>query len=154
MRLTMLSIAATLAATAMVGCGSAKPRTDYRQLDLVDVSGRVTLDGQPLAAAEVAAEAPNGSFSRGITDEHGRYRLWFDTRQPGVTKGPKVVRILATPRAGDEADPESPPAQRDALPACYNTVSTLRIDVAHDSSSVDFHLHSADPADPTPAKRP
>jgi hypothetical protein len=137
-----------------MGCGSHKPRTDYRQLDLVNVSGRVTLDGRPLAAAEIAAEAPNGSFSRGITDEHGRYRLWFDTRRTGVTKGPKVVRILATPRADDEADPGDPPAQRDALPACYNTASTLRIDVTHDSSSVDFNLHSVHTAEGSPAKGP
>jgi hypothetical protein len=151
-RLATTSLVVLACVVAAIGCGPGRPTTDYQPLDLVNISGQVTLDGTPVVAAEVIAAAPNGSFSRGITDERGRYRLWFDSRRPGVTKGPKVVRIRGTPVADGETDPDTQPAGSDALPARYNAASVLRIEVSRELSDVDFNLHSVDPADGSPAE--
>ena len=70
------------AAAALVlgslGCGDAKNKGP--QLDLAPVAGTVTLDGQPLADADVAfylegAATPGYYGSGGKTDAQGRYAL-------------------------------------------------------------------------------
>lgn len=82
----------------LVGCGSG---TD---VDLVSVSGRVTLDGEPVVGIPVlfTPQATTGSdrlltgaMSYGVTDESGRYKLRQVTvgRRPGVPAGQCKVRI-------------------------------------------------------------
>ncbi|MCA9155807.1 MAG: carboxypeptidase regulatory-like domain-containing protein, partial [Planctomycetales bacterium] len=51
------------------GCGSAG--ADYSKVDLIQVSGTVTLDGQPLPKAVVTFETPDGQFSYAMTDSSG-----------------------------------------------------------------------------------
>jgi hypothetical protein len=153
---TLLRAAAivVLALAATGGCGPAKPRPNYGTLELVEGSGRITLDGRPLAGAEVRALGEDDSFSTGQTDSAGRYRLWFDSLRPGVTRGPKLVQIYGAPIAegdgpGVEGDTS---AAVDPLPARYNKESTLRIDVQGPSTTLDFDLRSAG-ADAGPARR-
>ena len=55
------------------GCGTVV-RTDYAQVDLVQVWGSVTLDGQPLVDGIVEFVAPDQSYSFGRTDLRGRYQ--------------------------------------------------------------------------------
>jgi hypothetical protein len=127
------------------GCGPAKPRPNYGKLDLVEGSGRITLDGRSLAGAEVRAIGEDGSFSAGQTDSAGRYRLWFDSLKPGVTRGPKLVRIFGAPSAeGDGArDEDDTHSAANPLPPIYNTESMLRIDIQGPSTTLDFNLRSA-----------
>ena len=54
----------------LAGC-SHPLATDYSKLGLVDVSGRVTLDGDPLAGATVLFEADDQTYSYGRTDASG-----------------------------------------------------------------------------------
>jgi hypothetical protein len=68
-----------------VGCGDAKNKGPL--FDLAPVAGTVTLDGQPLADADVAfylegAAVPGYFGSGGKTDAQGRYEL-----QTGAAKG-------------------------------------------------------------------
>src|SRR5262245_4568186 len=86
---------------ALGGCDEAP---DYDSLELVEVSGKVTLDGQPLAGAAVRFEGPPGRFSSGTTDTQGMFRLMYDSNQAGCMPGEKTVRItkLEVAEGGEE----------------------------------------------------
>ena len=85
-----------LSLVSLCGCGSGT-KARYDTVELVTASGRVTLDGEPLAQAVVSFEDPtNGSFSFGLTDPSGYYKLQLDSVKAGVTVGKKAVRISTT----------------------------------------------------------
>lgn len=137
---TRFGVAAAIASLAFGGgCWSTAPRMDYAKAGLVRVEGVVRLGGEPLSGAIVLFENPeNGTFSYARTDPTGRYSLMFDSVQPGVTKGRKVVRIKTSGSLGED-DPgvRSGP---ELVPSRYNTASTLTADVTGNSSSTDFDL--------------
>lgn len=89
-RLSAFTLAAAIVATA--GCDGTR-KTDYSKLDLLEVTGKVTLDGEPKAGLEVVFEAQDKTFSVGKTREDGRYRLSFNSDKFGCKPGPKVVKI-------------------------------------------------------------
>lgn len=132
----------------LTGCNFG-PRADYHTLDLVDISGTVTLDGEPLEGALVTFEEPDQTFSYGRTDASGRYRLMLNSEKSGITPGEKRVRISTTASAGegegDEEDPDAPEAaaaEGERVPARYNRDSELRVTVTESDSHVDFDLTS------------
>jgi hypothetical protein len=122
-----------------LGCGSGSPRMDYSKAGLVDVSGTVRLDGEPLGAAIVIFESADGSFSFARTNATGRYRLMFDSQMAGVTKGAKTVRIRTLGSLGED-DPDAKRGVTELIPVCYNTESTLRVEITSGSSATDFDL--------------
>ncbi len=107
------------------GCGEERPYTT------VEVSGRVTLDGEPLAGAHLTFQ-PNTKVSRGpgsfgLTDEEGRYRLETTAGDTGAVVGRHRVSITAK---------DGPP-----LPRRYNHDSELSVDiVAKGPQTADFPL--------------
>jgi hypothetical protein len=147
-----------LALAMMAGC-SGTPQMDYSQVSLVSAHGVVTLDGQPLPAAVVIFESADGQFSYAMTSSHGEYELQFDSHQPGVTPGPKTVRISTTRKLlglnasegaeageaneenkGQTLGPSSPAAER--VPAKYNGQSELTVEVTPDRTEYNFDLVS------------
>jgi len=145
-----------ISAILLAGC-SATNSIDYGKVSLVDVSGTVTLDGQPLAAAVITFEDPStGNFSFARTDASGQDTLQFDSEKDGVTPGRKVVRLSTTRSIlglrGEEGEEtgESPsegsakPAERkqELVPDCYNTTSKLNVEITTESGTVDFDLKS------------
>jgi hypothetical protein len=81
-----------LAATALCGCGR----------NLSQVSGVVTLDGQPLRGGDdvratvcFQPSSGSGTVAMGLLDEHGRYRLSSGS-QEGVVPGEYVVTFSAS----------------------------------------------------------
>lgn len=113
---------------------------DYSKAGLVNVGGTVRLGGAPLANAIVIFENPaDGTYSFARTDGTGRYVLRFDSVQPGVTKGRKVVRIKTSGALGED-DPDAGPPGQERVPACYNAESKLSVEVTADSTSTDFDL--------------
>lgn len=142
----------------LAGC-STKPQVDYSKADLVEVTGKVTLDGQPLAFAVVSFDSPDDQFSYAMTDEGGAYQLQFDSEQTGCTKGPKVVQIstnrkilglnVADDGAGEEGEGSEEGANEggrssgpEQVPACYNKESKLKVTVTDSDTSFDFDLNS------------
>lgn len=135
------------------GC-STVPATDYGKLGLVEVSGTITLDGQPLADAVVTFEDPtSGQFSFGKTNSSGVYELQLDSEMWGVVPGPKLVRISTTRKilglnsdeeGGSEEGEEGPAAPRvvEAVPEKYNTKSELQVTVSESETTFDFDLKS------------
>jgi len=117
------------------GCG------DANKLGRLGISGRVTLDGQPLDAGtiEFSPKDPLG-VSTGGTIVDGAYRI---AAAAGVPAGKYVVRITS-PRDNVAADqpeellppgpqqrqgPRQPPPATERVPAEYNTKSKQIVEV-------------------------
>ncbi|MBI1312314.1 carboxypeptidase regulatory-like domain-containing protein [bacterium] len=140
----MLRAAMLFLILLLTGCGGQKP--DYGSLNLVDVSGTVTLDGEPLAGAAVLFESKDQSFSYAETDSSGHYLLQFNSEISGVMPGPKTVRIRSTGLAFEDGSEE--PSESDEgdgperVPARYNSASELTVTVSESERRFDFELTS------------
>jgi hypothetical protein len=113
----------------VAGCGEGGP-------EIAPVNGRVTLDGRPLASADVAFQPDESQrASAGRTDADGRYQLMFKRGQPGALVGEHTVRISVS----REIVKNPPP-----IPARYDTQSELRREVEARTNNVfDFDLSTA-----------
>ena len=134
----IIAIGSLLAAT---GCSPVR-QTDYSDIDLVDVTGRVTLDGQPLPNATVAFESLDITASTGRTNADGEYRLMFNSEKSGCTTGEKVVRVSMS--AGEEEDPDAPRDDLIKIPARYNHQSELTATVSSSFTEFDFDLETSE----------
>lgn len=129
-----------------VGCGGSI-NADYSNLDLVNVSGTVTLDGQPLPGATVAFEAPDGTYSSGVTDASGAFDLMFNTEKSGCLTGDKIVRIQfktdsENPDGESEAEGSTANQSSIKIPEQYNKKSTLEVTVDANHTTFEFDLKS------------
>lgn len=147
-----LSCIGLFALALFAGCGQGLS-PDYQQLGLVEVSGTVTLDGQPLANVTVKFEESPFLFSYGVTDQRGRYRLMFDSRKSGIIPGEKTVRFVpGSPKSEQgsarEEDSEGDPDAKTrnvnlpSLPVAYIENSNIRVTVVESDGSFDFDLLS------------
>ncbi len=121
------------------GCGAKK--VQYDNLNLVNVSGTITLDSKHLPNAQILFIDNNKTYSYGVTDDNGRYALHFNSKMPGVTQGTKRVEIWTT-RSGPDFETlmrTSLPVN-EIIPTKYNLDSTLTETIASDRISIDFHL--------------
>lgn len=140
-----------LAVTSAVlaGCGETKP------YGVVPVSGRVTLDGKPLADARVTffpqrASETNTSESApeamGTTDADGRYQLKSVFDDEGAAPGRSRVVISTLKQEYDPANPEALPKTiaPETIPKKYfSGAGQLEIDVPADGTdSANFDLTS------------
>jgi len=96
------------------------------------VTGLVTLDGKPLADANVAFAPELGRTSIARTDAAGRYELYYDGPNKGAAVGRHRV-IITTMPSMDEANPI-------LVPARYNVQTTLTAEVKADKNTFDFAL--------------
>ncbi|MBN9120230.1 MAG: carboxypeptidase regulatory-like domain-containing protein [Planctomycetes bacterium] len=142
-----LTTAALVAALAgLTGCGGGTK--------FAAVSGRVTLNDQPLEGVSVdfqptaTTKEPVGSGSTGITDRDGRYTLrsQLDKSQAGAVVGKHQVRIWA-PEGSQDRDAESKAkgkkGDRPFIPGRYHVNSELTFDVPADGTDkADFALKS------------
>jgi len=111
----------------------------------VPVSGKVTLDGKPLASANVAFQ-PDGVragvelSSVGVTDAGGVYSLkLMGNDQAGAVVGKHRVEINLVV-ASDDRDPRTRPPTK-TLPAKYNRNSELNFEVpAGGTDQANFEL--------------
>jgi hypothetical protein len=126
---------------ALQGCGGGGVR-------FVPVTGKVTMDGKPLAKAAVRfipqpkpGSEIAGEVSSGITDENGQYKLSASTKD-GVRDGAQVgkhkvsISIQISRGEGDRA------IIRETIPKQYNIETTLTADVTGDGKPFDFALTS------------
>lgn len=136
-----LGLASVLPAlVAPVGCG--EPRQE-------SVSGRVTLDGQPLADGTIEFDPESGTgLALGGLIEEGRYAL---PNPPGLPPGRYSIRIRS--RGGAAALPRKPdmdltnPGAREQIPSRYNDATELHAGVAPGASNrFDFELSRRDAA--------
>lgn len=137
-----------LALLALFGCASEE------SYDLVPTSGKVTLNGEPLADARVSfqpvasSEAPNpGPGSTAVTDDAGNYTLTTGGEQEGAVVGKHQVRIFTgkyetSDPASDDPDATKTVAE-EILPPRYNFQTELTFDVpAGGTDQANFELES------------
>lgn len=124
------------------------------------ITGKVTLDGKPLADAVVSFVPESGDQNAlGRTDQQGNYQL-FRRDEPGAPVGKYTVRITSTPVVTASADAEvtgdaylaqvsgtasrsaSTTASKDPIPTKYNSQSELTATVEKGANTFDFDLHS------------
>lgn len=121
-----------LFAVAMIlvsgGCGSDQP-------DLGRVRGVVTLDGEPLAGAQILFVPESGRPSSAETGLDGSYRLRYTADAEGALIGPHTVQIRTAVDGRD--DPAS-----ERLPDRYHSPSELAAEVKAGSNTIDFELTS------------
>ncbi len=119
---------------AFVGC------VDDGLPDLGDVTGVVTLDGEPLAYAQVFfnPESGAGRTAMAKTDESGHYKLLYNRSSSGAQLGPQSVTISKL-----AFDPQNEnDSGREVLPARYLKPGTLTAEVKAGENVINFELTS------------
>ncbi len=137
---------ALLLAGVSLGCGGSG------SYGLAPVSGVVTLDGAPVAQAEVVFQPVGGednptpgpsSMSR--ADAEGRYQLTTIRNEPGAVVGKHRI-VITTPRppqAGDSDSGFTAPVHKEVIPARYNNDTQLTFEVpAGGTNEANFELTS------------
>lgn len=113
-----------LASVSLSGCKNDAP---------ANVTGKVTLDEQPLPNVEVTFyPADNSRSSVGVTDEKGEYSLRFTPSAVGAVVGEHKV-VIAKGSSDDAARPEP-------IPARYNKNTELKATLKAGKQTVDFQL--------------
>jgi hypothetical protein len=120
-----------LSTQIIVGRGNVPP--------LGGVSGKVTIDGKPLANATVRfiplddsgkTEKKGASVALGLTDDGGHYKLFYVKDTLGAAVGQNRVEIQAKDEAG-----------RDRVRRDFNAQTTLQREVKSGSQVMDFDVH-------------
>lgn len=112
-----------VAALSLGGCSGGGPT-------LGSVTGTVTLDGRPLADADVEFAPREGRGSIGVTDGQGRYELFYTNARKGGLVGTHTVRIGNGAKGAVKT------------PARYNRDSELTVDVKAGVNELNFDLRS------------
>lgn len=107
------------------GCGTNGPQ-------VAPVHGRITLDGQPLALADILFQPEGGQRpSTGRADADGRYELVYKRGQEGALVGTHSVHISVS---GEMV--KNPPV----IAAKFNTQSELRCEVKPGPNEFNFDV--------------
>ncbi|MBN2293416.1 MAG: carboxypeptidase regulatory-like domain-containing protein [Pirellulales bacterium] len=117
------SILLSVGVLVVCGCGSSD------RPELGTVSGTVTLNGKPLANAEITFQHEKKRFSTGTTDADGRYELIYIRDIKGAVVGKHTVVITAKDTA-----------RRQLVPPKYNHNTILTADVKPKHNTFDFEL--------------
>jgi hypothetical protein len=107
------------------------------------VSGKVTLDGQPLPDARVtfSPTKEGGSSALGKTDSSGYYSLKYNAGYSGAELGENQVTISTYDAGNPDADPPQP-AVPEKVPVKYNAKTELKVEVKPGSNTFDFPLEA------------
>lgn len=125
----------TLVLPLFAGCGNG--------MGIVPVEGTITLDGQPLAGAEVIFRPADGRPSLGVTDANGKYTLQYDSDMKGALTGKHKVSISTSGEAAQSGSEDGPSgAKVERVPLQYNKQTTLEVDVTSGGGPLDFKLES------------
>jgi hypothetical protein len=137
----------------LVGCALVLALGCDSKQKLAPVSGKVTLDGKPLANVMVSfqpvakeGETVAGVGSTGKTDENGEFTLTAANGQKGAMVGKHrvvVSKVEEQVGTGDERPPRGGWPQKDKIPAKYNSESKETFDVTSGgTTTANFQLTS------------
>lgn len=117
-----------------LGCGESDP------LNRQAVSGKIMLDGEPLAEGTVEFTPVNNGVPSGATVKDGLFTI---PEEKGLPPGDYVVRVTAASSSGVTAEVpgESNLIPAELIPEKYNTKSELSFHVDENGSNVlDLNL--------------
>jgi hypothetical protein len=137
--------AAATAALAHCGCESSQPSHVGR------VSGKITLEGQPLpdAVVKFSPVKEGGSSALGKTDAEGNYKLNYAAGIDGAEIGKNVVTISTYDEGDPDGDPPRP-KMPEKVPLKYNDQTELTAEVKAGDNTLDFPLKNDGPIRPEP----
>ena len=146
MRQMTWAVAFPILMTVLAGCGSGGPQ-------LYKVSGKVTMDGEPLRNAEVRfLPIPKGDEpvrpSSAITDDKGNYTLEYSSKRSGARPGDYQVFISTKRKALPDV-----PAVPESVPDVYNTKTRLDAQIDEKSRTFNFDLVSTEGKIPAEGKK-
>jgi hypothetical protein len=124
-KIELLAVCFLILTACIAGCGKSGP-------ELAPVSGRVTVDGQPMANVDVTFqpdEARPPSYGR--TGPDGHYELGYKKGVQGALLGQHTVRITV-----ERSVVPNPPH----IPARFNSQSELRREVKAGQNEFDFDV--------------
>ncbi len=111
------------------------------------VSGKVTLDGEPLAETLVQFKPMSGGGnSMAKTDETGFYKLSYTREVDGAEVGEHEVRINSG-WPGMNGSPGGPGWVPERVPQKYNQKTELKAKVESGNNKINFELKDALPVD-------
>jgi len=111
----------------VAGCGKTGP-------DTAPVSGRITLDGNPIENTDVTFESTGSRMqSSGHTDKDGHYELIYKRGVVGGMIGENTVRISTNSEVVKGAN---------KFHENYNVKSGLKREVKSGNNTIDFDLKS------------
>lgn len=134
--LSVRAFCLTILCLSIGGCGS--------NMKVAPVSGKITLDGEPLKRASVLFEPEKGGRpSYGFTDQDGKYTLSYSMHESGAEVGPCTVKISTLLK--DEDDEGKPTAEAKAsqelVPERYLKEPVV-VKVEPKSNTIDIALTS------------
>jgi hypothetical protein len=132
----------------VLGCGGTR---------VAPVSGRVTLNGAPLANAKVIFQPiPRdgvnvGPASQGDTNAQGEYTLkLISGGKDGAVVGEHLVSVSALQGSPPDPKIDNPPPRKELVPERYNAKTELKFEVpASGATKADFAL-TGQPGRPAP----
>lgn len=134
---------AMIAVACVVGCGSNSGDLP----ELVNVTGKITVDGQEVPGLRVVFEPEMGRRSVGRTNAAGEFYLEYLQQVKGALPGKHVVKVTwegegtaADPSATPIADEPGSTSAGIVIPSRYNLNSELSADVSRDRNQFEFDL--------------
>lgn len=143
-----LATAFCLAICCSAICGCGKSKSGPPSAAMLPITGKVTLDGQPLSGADVIFTTAEGGSFAGRTKEDGSYQLTGLAGGKRTCKGMcKVVINRLLKPDGTLPGPDEPPAlsfAAESLPDKYAMAdrSELSANVPEQGGAFDFPLTS------------
>jgi len=136
-------------AACLTGCGGSGDKPELGQ-----VTGTITLDGEPLTGIAVVFFPESGRPARGKTDADGKYELTYIRQERGTKLGRNRVEIAPDEEGEDEREAEEASSgegesrsrvvakkgSKPKIPARYNTKSELEAVVKAGENVFDFQL--------------
>lgn len=130
-KIKIWGMAFSVACLLLAGCGDAGP-------EVAPVYGVVTLDGAPLAGADVTFTPESGRPSYAVTDDEGEYHLAYKPGVDGAVLGRHSVQITTGGyQMDDQGNTISKPEQ---IPKCYNEATILIAEVTRKDYQFDYDL--------------
>lgn len=130
-----------LTSLTLVGCGTGVED----QPDLGRVTGQVTLDGQPLAGANIYFQPiEGGRNSTATTDDQGNYILDYLRDLKGAKIGQHKIRVstFVEPVKGDDGKVENP-GKKELVPDKYNKQTELEKEVKAGENVINLEIISS-----------
>lgn len=124
-KLFSLALSAAIC-VSFVGCGGGGPDD---MPDVGQVTGTITIDGQPAANLMVTFQPTAGRPSYDTTDEAGKYELQYNADTKGAKIGSNLVTISTADGGGENYEDGNSGKEKsledaDAIPASYNTLAS------------------------------
>jgi len=106
--------------------------------ELADVSGVITLDGEPLANAGIMFQPEFGRPAFATTDSQGGYSLRYSEGSKGGAIGTNYVYI----RTEIGSEDGGPPVVKEKLPVRYHEKTELTANITSGKNTINFELFS------------